>query len=124
WKFAEIFDGAWDAKARVAYMDDAGISGQICYPNLLGFGNQKGMNVDPELRLVITKIYNEALAEFQADSGNRIYPMAMVPWWDIEEAVAECERARDMGLRGLNIHSQPHYNGFPVLGDPHWDPLW
>ncbi len=124
WKFEEIFDGAWDAKARVAYMDDAGISAQICYPNLLGFGNQKGMNVDPELRLVITKIYNDALAEFQADSGNRIYPMAMVPWWDMKQALAEVERCRAMGLRGINTHSQPHNNGFPDLGDEHWNPLW
>ena len=63
WKFDEVFEGSHNAKARVAYMDSAGISAQICYPNLLGFGNQKGMGVDPDLRLATTKIYNDAMAE-------------------------------------------------------------
>jgi predicted TIM-barrel fold metal-dependent hydrolase len=124
WGFDDVFEGAHNAKSRVAYMNQAGIGAQICYPNLLGFGNQKGMGSDPELRLVITKIYNDAMAEFQSDSGNRIFPMALLPWWDMKECLAEAERCRGLGFRGVNTHSEPQNNGFPVLGDKHWDPLW
>ena len=120
----EVFEGAFDIEARLAYMDAAGISAQIAYPNLLGFGNQKSMGVDPDLRLVTTKIFNDANAEIQEASGNRIFPMALLPWWDVEESVAELERCRAMGLRGVNLNSAPESQGHPVLGDEHWTPLW
>jgi predicted TIM-barrel fold metal-dependent hydrolase len=120
----DVHPGAYDVPARLAYMDQQGIAAQIGYTNLLGFGGQKSMSVDPELRLVATRILNDALAEMQAQSKNRIYPMAMMPWWDIEACVAEAERCADMGLRGINMNSGPHTHGLPHLGDPHWDPLW
>jgi predicted TIM-barrel fold metal-dependent hydrolase len=123
-RIGDIFEGAYDVKARLAYMDAAGISAQIAYPNLLGFGNQKAMGVDHDLRLVTTQIFNDASAELQAASGGRILPMALLPWWDIKASVAEAERCRAMGLRGVNLNSDPQTQGFPVLGDAHWDPLW
>jgi predicted TIM-barrel fold metal-dependent hydrolase len=105
-------------------MDRQGIAAQIGYTNLLGFGGQKAMGVDSDLRLVSTQILNDALAEMQAESNNRIYPMTMIPWWDIKLAVAEAERGADMGLRGINMNSGPQSIGLPHLGDPYWDPLW
>jgi predicted TIM-barrel fold metal-dependent hydrolase len=123
-KISDIYEGAYDVPARLAYMDASGISAQIAYPNLLGFGNQKSMGVDPDLRLVTTQIFNDANAELQAASGDRIFPMALLPWWDIEASVAEAERCLKMGFRGVNLNSMPEAQGYPVLGDEHWRPLW
>jgi predicted TIM-barrel fold metal-dependent hydrolase len=123
-KLADVFEGAYDVEARVAYMDSVGVTAQIAYPNLLGFGNQKSMGVDPDLRLVTTQIYNDAAAEMQASSGERIFPMALMPWWDIKQSLAEAQRCHKLGLRGINTNSDPQNQGHPVLGDPHWDPLW
>jgi uncharacterized protein len=123
-EFSEIHRGSYDVRERLKYMDQSGIWAQIAYTNLLGFGGQESMKVDAELRLVSTTILNDALAEMQADSGNRIYPMAMVPWWDIKLAVKEVERCAKMGLRGINMNSDPHIHGLPPLGDVYWDPLW
>lgn len=126
----DIHPASFDAKARVAMMDETGIWAQILYPNILGFGGQKAAKVDPALRLLCVQIYNDAVAEFQADSGGRIFPMALLPWWNIKEAVAEAERCADMGLRGVNINSDPHNhrddNGdlLPDLGAEFWNPLW
>jgi predicted TIM-barrel fold metal-dependent hydrolase len=56
--------------------------------------------------------------------------MAMLPWWDVTAAVKETERCAAMGLRGININSDPHVHKdaaghqIPDLGTPHWDPLW
>jgi predicted TIM-barrel fold metal-dependent hydrolase len=116
--------GSHDLKARLAYMDETGIAAQIAYPNVLGFGGQKAMMVDPELRLMSTQIYNDAMAEMQAASGNRICPMALMPWWDIKEAVAETKRCHKMGLRGINTNSDPHMHNIPDMGAPYWYPLW
>ncbi|MBV1916472.1 MAG: amidohydrolase [Sphingomonadaceae bacterium] len=121
---SDAHDGASNVKARLEYMDGEGIAAQIGYTNLLGFGGQKGQKVDADLRLVSTQILNDAMAEMQAESGNRICPMIMIPWWDIDLAVAEAIRGADMGMRGINMNSDPNIFGVPHLGDPYWNPLW
>jgi len=123
-EFSNVHRGSYDVRERLDYMDQNGIWAQIAYTNMLGFGGQESMKTDAELRLVSTTILNDAMAEFQADSGNRVYPMAMVPWWDVKLAVKEMERCADMGLRGINMNSDPHTHGLPPLGDVYWDPLW
>ena len=120
----EIYEASYDVKARVNYMNDVGITAQIGYPNILGFGGQHSYRLDPQLRLVCTEIYNDAMAEMQAESGNRMFPMAMLPWWDLKESLAEVERCRKLGLRGVIIHSDPHELGLPDLSESHWSPLW
>jgi predicted TIM-barrel fold metal-dependent hydrolase len=60
----------------------------------------------------------------QSDSGGRLLPMALLPWWDVEQAVAEAERCHAMGLRGVNINSDPHTHGMQDLGEDQWTPLW
>ena len=49
---------------------------------------------DGNLRLACAQIYNDAMAEIQADSNNRLLPMALMPWWNIEQSVAEVPRAK------------------------------
>lgn len=130
YQIEEVHLGASKVKERVEYMDGYGISAQVIYPNLLGFGGQKAANVDPELRLVSMQLYNDAMADIQRESGDRLFPMALLPWWDIQQSVKEAIRASDMGLRGININPDPHTktdnngNLLPALGHPDWDPLW
>jgi uncharacterized protein len=69
-------------------------------------------------------LYNDAMAEIQEQSGGRLFPMAVLPWWDLDASVAEAERARELGMRGINTTSAPHEHGLPDLGDRFWDPLW
>jgi uncharacterized protein len=129
-KFDDVHPGSSEVKARLAVMDDHGIFAQIVYPNILGFGGQAAAKVDPALRLSCVEIYNDAMAELQVESNQRLFPMALLPWWDVKAAIKECERAKQMGLRGININSDPHThkdeNGrnIPDLASSHWDPLW
>jgi predicted TIM-barrel fold metal-dependent hydrolase len=123
-QLADVFPGAYDVKERVKFMDSEGIAAQIGYPNLMGFGGQASMKADKELRDACVTIFNDAMAELQADSGNRIYPMAMMPWWDIDFCLREAERCAAMGFRGINMNSDPNDHGFPTLGNQAWDPLW
>jgi uncharacterized protein len=129
-KFDDVHAGSSQVEARLAVMDETGIYAQIVYPNILGFGGQAGAKVDPALRLACVEIYNDAMAEMQRESGQRLLPMALLPWWNVQEAVVETERCHALGLRGININSDPHNhpdeNGdnIPDLGSSHWDPLW
>src|SRR5882757_5174766 len=120
WKIEEVHPGSYEAKARVAFMDEAGITAQVVYPNILGFGGQKTARFDPDLRLLVTQIYNDAMAEMQSDSNGRIMPMALLPWWDIKQAVAETHRCQQMGMRGINTNPDPHDHGLPDLSDEYW----
>jgi uncharacterized protein len=129
-QFEDVHLGSSSVKERLAVMDEAGIYAQIVYPNILGFGGQASARVDPELRLACVQIYNDAVAELQEESGQRLFPMALLPWWDVAQAVKETERCAAMGLRGININSDPHTskdedgNLIPDLGTEHWFPLW
>jgi hypothetical protein len=80
-KFDDVHLGSSSVKERLAVMDEAGVYAQIVYPNILGFGGQASARVDPELRLACVQIYNDAMAELQAESGQRLFPMALLPWW-------------------------------------------
>jgi predicted TIM-barrel fold metal-dependent hydrolase len=132
WKVDEVHPGCSQVKERLKVMDENGIWAQIVYPNILGFAGQGRMNHDgfkptdipEELRLMSTQIYNDAMAEMQADSNGRLLPMALLPWWDIKLALAEAERCSAMGMRGVNINSDPQLNGMQDLSGDYWTPLW
>ena len=120
----DVHPGCHDIQARMKVMDEANIFAQIVYPNVLGFGGQNGWAAEEKLRLAATEIYNDAMADMQRESGGRIYPMALLPWWNLERSVAEIRRVHAMGLRGININSDPQNHGLPDLGDRYWDPMW
>jgi len=124
WEIPDVMEASWNAAKRVEMMDEQGIHAQIAYPNALGFGGQRAMKVDPELRLESIRIYNDAMADMQRESGNRILPMSLLPWWDLDLSVAELERCAKMGLKGININPNPNEHGMPSLGEPYWDRLW
>ena len=132
WQVDQVHPGCSRVKERLEFMDENGIWAQIVYPNVLGFAGQgrqpmgapRRPPVDADLRLVSTQIYNDAMAEMQAESGNRLLPMALLPWWEIGEAVVEAERCFAMGMRGVNINSDPQLHGLQDLSGDYWTPLW
>tara|TARA_B100000029_G_scaffold60115_2_gene54117 strand:+ start:5268 stop:6446 length:1179 start_codon:yes stop_codon:yes gene_type:complete len=120
-----VHRASFDAEARVAMLDHLGIHAQIMYPNVAGFGNQNFLkSPDEALRLLSVEIYNDALAEFQADTGERVFGMALLPWWNLDAAVREIERAHANGLRGIVTCTNPEEAGLPDMGTNHWDPIW
>jgi predicted TIM-barrel fold metal-dependent hydrolase len=121
----DVHAAAWDAHARLQIMDEQHLAYQVVYPNLAGFGNRGFASVaDSDLRQLCVSIYNDAMAEFQEQSGGRLLPMAVVPWWDPIASTAEARRAAAMGLRGIAMCSDPHDRGAPDLGEAAWDPFW
>jgi predicted TIM-barrel fold metal-dependent hydrolase len=116
---------AHDMTARVEVMDELGLYAQVLYPNAGGFGSQKFADVkDVELRRLCASIYNEAMIEIQENAHDRLMPMALLPWWDIDGSVAEAHRAAASGFHGITMCSDPQNRGLPDLGERVWDPLW
>lgn len=120
-----VHRASFDAEARVAMMDTLGVHAQVMYPNVAGFGNQKFLkSPDDMLRLVSVQIYNDALAEFQEATNQRVFGMALLPWWDLKAAADEVERVHANGLRGIVTCSNPEEAGLPDMALPDWDPIW
>ena len=125
WSIDDVHVASWDMKARVELLDATGLHAQILYPNVAGFGSQNFMKVkDDALRLACARIYNDAMAEIQAESKGRLFPMALMPWWNIAQCVDEVARAKQMGMKGIVMCSDPDSIGLPDLGCPEWLPFW
>ena len=89
---SEVHEASWEPTARVELMDDIGVWAQIIYPNVAGFGGHKLMKLPAETSRLIVATYNDAMAEMQEGSGGRLLPQALIPFWDIDLAVAEATR--------------------------------
>src|SRR5580658_4516702 len=125
WGLHRVHRAAWDTKARLQIMDECGIHAQVLFPNSIGLGGQELSNVqDPTVRHLCVEIYNDAAAELQEESGCRFLPMPIMPAWDVAACVREAERVADLGLRGINMTSDPQDQGSPDLANRAWDPRW
>jgi uncharacterized protein len=126
WEIDQVHRAAWDPVARMALLDETGIWAQIIFPGVVGLGGQSLAEhvQDEALRALCVEIFNDAGAELQASSGNRLLPMAILPAWSVDACVREAERAASLGLRGVNLTSDPQDVGGPDLANRAWDPLW
>ncbi|HEX4018648.1 MAG TPA: amidohydrolase family protein [Frankiaceae bacterium] len=126
WGIDDGHRAAWDPVARLQLMDEVGIETQVLYPNSIGLGGQNLSNSvhDRTLLRLCIELYNDAMAEVQEGSGNRLLPMPIMPAWDIDECVREAKRCGALGFRGVNMTADPQDSGSPDLGDPAWDPFW
>ena len=123
--FEEMHPGAYDAKARLKYMDQMGIWAMVMYPNVGGFGAQQFLKLnDPELMLTCVEIYNDWQTEWASVDARRLLPITSIPFWDVAAAAKEVHRCAAMGHKGILFTGEPQYFGQPLLGDPHWNPLW
>ena len=121
----EVHDASSQVPARLAMMDRLGVHAQVMYPNV-GRVRQPGVPAGAGRR---------AAARLRGDLQRRrrgvpggvgpaIFPMALVPWWDIAAALDEVRRCAGMGLRGVVTCSNPEDAGLPDLAQPDWAPFF
>jgi predicted TIM-barrel fold metal-dependent hydrolase len=116
---------AYEARARLAYMDEIGAWAMALYPNIGGFGSQFFLGLDDrELMLACVQAYNDWLLEWIAPDPRRFIPVMATPFWDVEAAVGEIQRCARNGHRAILFTSAPQDYGMPFIGDPHWNPIW
>jgi predicted TIM-barrel fold metal-dependent hydrolase len=123
--FDDIPPAAYDADARLAFLDQEGIYAQVLYPNVGGFGNGFFLRLgDREVVAASVRAYNDFLTEWCSADPDRLLPIVATPFWDVDFAVAEIERMAAQGHRAVNFCSQPQNYDEPPLGSRHWDPIW
>ena len=123
--YEDMHPGAYEASARLEYMDKMGIWAMVMYPNVGGFGAQAFLQLqDPELMLTCVEVYNDWQTEWADADPRRLLPITSIPFWDVQAAVKEVRRCHAMGHKGILFTGEPHSFGLPVLGSLHWNPLW
>ncbi len=123
--YEEMHPGAYDANERLKYMDKMGIWAMVMYPNVGGFGAQEFLKLnDPELMLTCVQIYNDWQTEWASADSRRLLPITSISFWDVDAAVKEVRRCAAMGHKGILFTGEPQSFDQPLLGDPHWNPLW
>jgi len=116
--------GAHDTKARLQAMDDMGVYAQICYQNsgVTQAGSLMSLG-DDELARTIIQLYNDASAERQKESGQRLFTLAHLPLWDKAAMAAEAQRCLDLGLKGFVLPDTPGRLALPSYLDDYWTPF-
>jgi predicted TIM-barrel fold metal-dependent hydrolase len=116
--------GSYQVKPRLRAMDDMGIYAQICYQNsgVTQAGSLMSLG-DNELGVEILRIYNDANAERQEESGQRLFGLAHLPLWDKAELEAEARRCIDMDIKGFVLPDRPERLGIPSFDQAYWAPF-
>lgn len=116
--------GAYQTKSRLQAMDDMGVYAQICYQNsgVTQAGSLMSLG-DNELAITILKLYNDAAAERQEESGQRLFTLGHLPLWDKAAMEAEARRCIDMDIKGFVLPDTPERLGLPSFVHDYWTPV-
>ena len=132
-EFPPSFPPTWDqidpacyaVESRLAWMDQFGIDAQVLYPNVTAFEGYAVMALDDhDLQVAIIRAYNDYLHDFCTSAPGRFAPIASLPFWDVDAAVAEATRCAGLGFSGLLWPATTTKHGLPAISSEHWDSLY
>ena len=126
WHVEDAHKGAYDPEARLQVLDDFGIDAQVIFPSTIGLGGQDlGKIADQDLCRIAIEIYNDGMAEIQADSGEPAPADAVDAGVGHRPRRLRSRRASAVSeCAGVNMTSDPQDLGAPDLADRAWDPFW
>ena len=111
--------GAMDKSLRISEMAADGVSAEVLYPT---HGLRCLSLDDPELEQACARVYNDWIMDYCSAAPDRLFGLAMLSMYDIDNAVREMERCREAGLRGSVIWQVPPPE-IPFTSD-HYERFW
>ena len=115
---------SFDPRERVKRLDEYGIARQIIYPNILGFYSHLFAEMpDRGLAREIVAAYNDFQVWFSEEGDGRFVALTCIPYWDVDESLAEIERCAALGHRGVILGLDYPKVGVPPLRDDYWTPV-
>jgi uncharacterized protein len=110
---------SYDTAARVALLDEWGVDAGVVFPTI---GILWDKEDDPELAMAYARAYNNWQWDFASPALDRILPIAQIPLYDVDLAVAELRRCLKLGFKGMFLAPEPVCGKRP--SHPDFDPLW
>ena len=125
-RFDEMRPGCYDPKARLDDMDLDGVWAQVNFPDFCRFAGHRFLSgQDKTLSTLCSKAYNDfVIDEWCATDPERLIPLAVLPIWNVGEAVEEVNRVAGKGARAVAFSENPTLLGLPSVYTDHWEPLW
>jgi predicted TIM-barrel fold metal-dependent hydrolase len=117
--YAGLRPGVLDPVERRKDQELDGVDAEVLYPSLL-FGVYRIKR--REMITATFKNYNDYLANYCSQLPGRLFPLAAIPLYDVDEAISELERARAMGHRGGCIPCCPPAD--KPYSDRYYDKFW
>ena len=111
--------GGWDPAERLKDMEMDGVEAEVIYTTL---GFRQFWFKDAALQQACFRAYNDWLAEYCSYAPKQLAGLALISLYDIEEAVRELQRCRQMGLKGAMIWASPPEDR--PYSAPLYDPFW
>jgi predicted TIM-barrel fold metal-dependent hydrolase len=110
------------AECQLEAMDVEGIDVAVLFPSR-GLSILTFPSMEPPFAAAIARAYNDWMADFCRADPRRLIGSGMLSVWDVEDAVAEAQRAvKELGFRAVFLRSNIA-NG-KVWHDPYYEPLW
>ncbi|MGF1598284.1 MAG: amidohydrolase family protein [Acidimicrobiales bacterium] len=116
--FADVRPAAYIGRERLAFMDADGIAAELIYASV---GMGICMHRDAEFKDACMKAYNRWLAEMCSDAPERIFGLAQTAVLGVDDAIADFQRAREMGFVGMMMPGDPIHEDYD---HPDYDALW
>ncbi|MGE5304379.1 MAG: amidohydrolase family protein [Alphaproteobacteria bacterium] len=117
--FAVARQGGWDPIARLKDMEQDGVLAEVLYPSL-------GLGLfcieDATLQEALFHAYNDWLMDYCSKVPDKLFGIALISMFNIENAIAEMERCKKHGMSGTMIWQVPHPN-LP-FSSPHYERFW
>ncbi len=106
-----------DVQARLRDMDRDGVDVQVIFPSVFN----RPLSEDPRLETALHRAYNTWMAKVAHQNPDRLKWVAVMPLQEPELAVAEVNRARELGASGALVYP---LMGGRRLNDCAFDPFY
>ena len=125
-RYDQLRAGCWSIADRLGDMNANGVLSSMNFPSMPGFAGERFfVGEDKALMLALIQAYNDwHLEEWAGLEPGRMIPMALLPLWDIDLAIAELERMRAQDCAVVTFPEQPVAYGLPSIHSGHWDRLF
>jgi predicted TIM-barrel fold metal-dependent hydrolase len=107
-------------------MDLDGVQAALCFPQFPKFaGTLFRESDDMELARLCSAAWNDfVLDEWCATAPDRFIPLVILPFWDIDAAVAEIHRTAAKGARAISFPENMVTLDQPSFHTDHWDRIF
>jgi predicted TIM-barrel fold metal-dependent hydrolase len=113
--------GTGPPKQRLAEQDIDGIDAEVLFPGANGPKFWRHVR-DDVCYLAFIRAYNEFLAEvYCAEDPERLIGVGVIPWTNVDDAIAELRYCHERGLRAVQLGVFPNGSGSPSTVD---DRFW
>ncbi len=118
-KFSDNRRGGYDPEARLKDMVTDGVDAEVLYPTI---GFRMFRLTDAEFQAACFRAYNDWLADLCKTHPDRLKGLALISLADIEGAIGELQRGKQIGLSGGMIAIYPEETR--PYSDPYYEPFW